>query len=121
MSRLSSLSRSFWLALAAATLSTAPAVAAPAKDRSVEVRYDDLDLSSPAGRSKLEKRIRNAAQGLCSFRGLPPAREVEKTSACMKQTVARTMQRIELAAADQRAAEGMGDAGGAAQLIEVSR
>ncbi|MGZ3172979.1 MAG: UrcA family protein [Croceibacterium sp.] len=58
--------RTFALAaLAAAIVSAnaAPAIAAP---RSVTVKYDDLDLSTPQGQAKLDQRVDRAAKGVCT-------------------------------------------------------
>ena len=54
------------LAAAASALSSVPAMAAPA---SVQVRTADLNLSSPAGRETLTRRISFAAKRVCIVEG----------------------------------------------------
>lgn len=46
----------------------ATALPAQAETRSVEVRYSDLSLSTPAGRNALQTRVRSAARDVCSGR-----------------------------------------------------
>jgi UrcA family protein len=56
------------IALAAAVLATGLAVPAMAGDTekvSVEVRYDDLNLTSASGRERLETRVRSAVRRIC--------------------------------------------------------
>jgi UrcA family protein len=56
------------LALAAAlAIVPAAAVAAP---QSVEVKYDDLDLSTSKGQAQLDKRIERAAKSVCTRHGI---------------------------------------------------
>jgi UrcA family protein len=57
------------LGAAAAILlaSGATAQASPAEPVSVAVRYADLDLSSPKGRTMLENRIEAAAREMCGM------------------------------------------------------
>jgi UrcA family protein len=53
--------------LAVAALSVSGIAAAGSRDvKSVVVRYGDLDLDSQAGIASLHKRIRNAAESVCS-------------------------------------------------------
>jgi UrcA family protein len=55
-------------AVVAAGLTTMTAVSpafAGARDRSVTVATDDLNLASPAGRATLDNRIENAARVVC--------------------------------------------------------
>lgn len=56
--------QSLALALAGA-LAFVPA-AAFAASQSVEVKYDDLDLSTPKGQAQLDKRIDRAAKEVCT-------------------------------------------------------
>jgi UrcA family protein len=56
------------LAAAAAVLGAATVFAAPAAaETTVGVKYSDLDLSTRAGQSKLERRIDSAARTACSM------------------------------------------------------
>ena len=50
-------------ALSAATLTTSAAIAQDT--RSVEVRYDDLNLESAAGQARLDARIGSAVRSVC--------------------------------------------------------
>ncbi|WP_164118968.1 UrcA family protein [Sphingorhabdus sp. Alg239-R122] len=45
---------------------SAPAMAGAQETRSVEVRYDDLNLASEAGAKRLQGRIKAAARTVCS-------------------------------------------------------
>ena len=47
------------------------------------VRYDDLDLNSAAGRSKLSQRIDLAVRRVCEQPGLPPGERARRASACV--------------------------------------
>jgi UrcA family protein len=49
----------------AAAIKTAPALAAPSSNAVTVVRTADLDLSSPAGKRALERRLVNAAHQVC--------------------------------------------------------
>jgi len=55
----------FLLPVVALALSGLAAAASP-DTRSVVVRYSDLNLNSQAGVASLHKRIRNAAESVCS-------------------------------------------------------
>jgi UrcA family protein len=52
-------------AAGAATLALSPVHAELGAPRTQEVRYDDLDLSKPAGKARLERRIAQAARIVC--------------------------------------------------------
>ncbi len=52
------------LALGAAAAATTPA---PAFAKEVEVRYSDLNLSTPEGQKKLDRRIDTAARTACGM------------------------------------------------------
>ncbi len=53
--------------LAAAALMGTMAIAAPASAKEISVRYKDLDLSTPAGKSTLARRLDLAAKDACGF------------------------------------------------------
>ena len=110
--------RALLVGLAAALVAT-PALAAddselvvnqPGFTRSVEVRVDDLDLSSAYDRDTLEIRINQAAREVCDINKgsvldrLPDARE------CLQQARAGAMAQIALAGTSS--AEAMPLAGG---------
>jgi UrcA family protein len=78
------------LSVAAGAL-TVPSVQAQADLRSERVRTDDLDLTTPAGRDKVDSRIRAAARRVCapasfsfSFRHSVSA----PYGSCMKKAIA---------------------------------
>ena len=73
----------------AAPLAVAPAFAAPAK-APVQVRFDDLELETPAGKSTLDARIRTAARSFC--------RHTESTGTLMDQSVCLRQIRAEVLA-----------------------
>ena len=52
-------------AFAALTVATTSFAASPAEPRSVQVRYDDLNLATSAGASVLYRRIASAARQVC--------------------------------------------------------
>lgn len=83
------------LALAAAlALVPGAALAAPA---SVEVKYRDLDLSTPEGTAKLNKRIEAAAREVCTTRidtGSIKNRSLD--SHCYTETLQKLQQQIAL-------------------------
>jgi UrcA family protein len=59
--------KSIKVLLAVAALSVSGLASAGGRDvHSVVVRYGDLNLSTQAGVTRLHKRIRNAAQSVCS-------------------------------------------------------
>lgn len=75
-------------ALALNLATVAPALAQSAT--SIEVSYQDLNLTSSAGREILDRRIANAAEQLCG-----EARPIELTlnaavQACQAETIAQT-------------------------------
>ena len=70
--------------------------------RTVQVRYDDLDLSAPRGVDRLKTRVRTAASRVCRV-NLSTSRSLENTlrNACMKDTLVRADRDVELAIANQ--------------------
>lgn len=83
------------LALAASLPIAAAAAAEPVVTREV-VRFDDLNLASPAGVKALERRIGNAARRVCGYnetRGfsfiLP-----KEISTCMNNALASARQQV---------------------------
>lgn len=81
------------LALAA----TLPAAATPALHyESRVVRFDDLNLASPAGFDQLERRIDAAARAVCGARAgvLVSPSELALTRACMIQAKAKAAKQV---------------------------
>jgi len=64
------MSRSFFAATAAAlaTLATFAASAPAVHAATAEIRFNDLDLSSPDGQAKYESRVKAAVRSICSER-----------------------------------------------------
>ena len=89
------------LALTTGTLAlAAPAQAAPAED-SVTVSLDGLNPADPADFGRIERRIRNAARGLCGSQSIQPVRLMQQAAACEKAVVADAQDAVEIAAARQ--------------------
>lgn len=79
--------------LATATISFPAFAAAPTPD-SVEVRIDDLNLSSPAGQAQLDRRIVNAINHVC---GGPSSdlRERQARKACRAKARSDALAQVE--------------------------
>jgi UrcA family protein len=91
--------RKFMLAAAALGLGftgTAPAMAEQSAFEPVKlvVQYDDLDLSSPRGRDRLETRIRSAANSACGYRSATTLSEKRDADTCRKAAIARTQPEV---------------------------
>jgi UrcA family protein len=67
-------------------LGTTLAWAGPPATRSVEVRFRDLDLSTPSGAAKLYRRIQAAARSVCQYEPTSP-REQTIWQYCVRPTV----------------------------------
>ncbi len=83
-------------ALGAVLLLSLPAAAGPGK--SATVRYADLNLTSPAGKKTLERRIANAAMAVCG--GRPDYRDLTGASAhnrCVARALESARPSVELA------------------------
>jgi len=82
------------LALAAA-LATVPA-AAFAAPPSVAVKVADLDLSTPQGQAKLDKRIDRAAKAVCTSREATTGSIVSSTvdQACYKEARQKVQEQV---------------------------
>ena len=81
--------------LAAAALA-ATAFAVPAAAETVEVKYDDLDLSTRAGQDKLERRIESAARSACGMSDIRTGRLTPSTAQrqCFQQTKASVHEQV---------------------------
>jgi UrcA family protein len=58
------------------------------------VSYADLDLSSAAGRAKLNARIRSAADRLCAYEGVQPVQEKSERRQCFQAAMASTEDQV---------------------------
>lgn len=87
----------FLMALALSTLVTAPAIAQSGETVSQTVSYADLDLSTPAGRAMLDRRLASAARSLCQVGSYDLARQTAEKR-CFKVTIASARQKATLAA-----------------------
>jgi UrcA family protein len=67
-------------------LGTTLAWAGPPATRSVEVRFRDLDLSTPPGAAQLYRRIQAAARSVCQYEPTSP-REQTIWQYCVRPTV----------------------------------
>lgn len=84
----------FAAAAAIATLATA----APALADQVSVSYKDLDLTTPAGQSKLAKRLDVAARELCGYDAMRTGTRVPSSSATECYKAARVRSKDTMAA-----------------------
>jgi UrcA family protein len=76
--------------LAGAFLSTGPAFAADPEAPSRLVSYADLNLSSPAGMARLNRRIASAVEAVCgSYAGTVSVAEEQDITRCRTETTAR--------------------------------
>ncbi|HUQ13818.1 MAG TPA: UrcA family protein [Novosphingobium sp.] len=81
-------------ALAAATIPAA--ASADDTQRSVEVRYDDLNLESDAGQARLDQRIAGAVRSVCGVANGPQSiRQRAAQQACARD--ARNQATLEVA------------------------
>jgi UrcA family protein len=87
----------------AATLFAAPA-AALAASSSVELKYDDLDLSTAKGMAELNKRVDDAARQVCAS-GSAHTGTILRSKAenqCFKDTREQLRQRVAISEPKQR-------------------
>lgn len=83
-------------ALAAAVAAASPA-SAQEEPRSVAVSYADLDLSTADGVGRLDRRVRNAADRVCSVNGARDLKTRGMVLACKEQTLANARQHVQMA------------------------
>lgn len=82
-------------ALVAAALCTAAVFAAPAAfAKSIEVRYDDLDLTTTKGQDALNARIVRAARNVCRMDLLPGSHINPIDRTCYKQALFEVGNRV---------------------------
>ena len=91
------LSRALAAVTASAIMFSAAVQASPVKTfettdgrtmRSVEVKFVDLDLTTPAGAATLETRLKRASRQVCGTSVRAPLREQLDHNACLDQTLA---------------------------------
>lgn len=87
------MSRMMTIAAAILTVTATPALAEPAATQAVT--YADLDLSTAAGRDRLERRIGAAVRTVCGRAWPTDLRSVAEVRECRAETLADVM-------ADQR-------------------
>ena len=91
------------LAVAAAIAASSGVIAAPAP-QSIAVGYADLDLGTPSGVAKLNKRIRRAAADLCDRQSIRPLADYLAQQDCVTGTIQAARPQVEQAlAADPHA------------------
>lgn len=66
---------------------------------SIEVRYDDLDLSAPAGADRLRNRVRSAARQICAYNGMVGVEAGRMRRDCLDTTLEKANRDVELAIA----------------------
>jgi len=70
-------------ALSTMMLAAQPALAHDTVSVSQQVRYADLDLSTPEGQARLDARLRHAASAVCDFTSGPrPLSEATEARRC---------------------------------------
>jgi UrcA family protein len=67
-----------------AMLASTPTLAEPNLNRAV-VNYEDLDLRSPEGRAKLDRRLEDAVKAVCRTPHSRSVRVASETQACIAQ------------------------------------
>ena len=101
------MSRSFAIpALAAAFAGLAiAAVPAAAQDaRSVEVRFQDLDLTSAKDVERLNRRIGFAVNTACGIHGARSLQEISRAHECKAEALAKAQRAVEVAVAERSGA-----------------
>lgn len=91
--------------VAALIVPAAPAHAGASDVPSVTVGYRDLDLTSTAGRNRLDARIASAARSMCAVHGVRDLRTLKSAKACYRTAIASAQPQLAaLAARSKRAA-----------------
>lgn len=89
------------LAMTFASAVASPCLAGPAGVATLEVHYDDLDLSTPAGLKALDHRIKQAADQAClDASGPAPAQQVDL--GCVADAIASAHAQVPQAIAEQQ-------------------
>ena len=107
-----SFSRGIVSAVASAVIAALPVVApAIAGDPAIRIVYNDLNLATPAGIDQLYSRIRQAAAHYCGPEHLTGTRINSVYERCLKETIATTVQRVNVKALSTLHADHSGSAG----------
>ena len=77
----------------------APLAAAPAAEATALVRVDDLDLTQPHARERLDARLRMAARRVCDT-GVRSVSANALENRCMAQAMSRAAPQVERAVAE---------------------
>ena len=98
--------KKFALALAAASISVT-GMAAPAfasETKSVNVRYDDLNLNTVSGQETLERRLEKAAKQVCGYDDHKTGSRIRSlvTRQCLAKARAAAKQQFAAVMEDQR-------------------
>jgi UrcA family protein len=89
---------SAFVAAAAISLAASAPAAAPAGDTmSVTVRYDDLNIATPAGLARLRSRITRAANGVCGIAQAQDLRAIAYSRKCRRDALAAANAKVDLA------------------------
>ena len=83
----------FALPLAAQAAPTRSDLMTPA---SIEVRYDDLNLSATSGVETLKRRIQGAAGRVCSYLDLRQPRRISEYRECVREASDRALAQVNL-------------------------
>jgi UrcA family protein len=76
------------------TVFAAPSGAAERDDGSIHVRYDDIDLSTPAGVDQLRGRLRTAARKVCDQTGVGAIWLLSRVPECVREAVDEAMAQV---------------------------
>ena len=89
-------------AVAVAAVLTVPTVAQAQESASVEVRFDDLNLTHASGRTALERRVDSAARSLCGNAGGRDLTINRAIAACHVEALNSARPAVETAIANAR-------------------
>jgi UrcA family protein len=85
-----------------ASLSAGPAaLPAPSDEpigRTTIVEFSDLDLSTSAGRTTLDRRVKRAVKHVCELGGPTSPTDIDRVSACREQALKDATRQVQLAA-----------------------
>lgn len=82
-------------ALTTSLLVGTTALAAPSAERTISVSYADLDVTTPAGRAALERRVAAAAKQVCANDGLIDPRARLLASQCRATASTRALTKVD--------------------------
>ena len=78
-------------------LSSAPAQASTIDEQTISVSIADLDLSTPKGTARLERRVRYAARQICGWDSGLTLGLKRKVAECHEQVIASAQDDVDLA------------------------